>query len=85
MPRITSAVEGLWLDTAPSTDYPTPTGSVEVDLAVIGGGIAGLTSSGCLRRPPGRVGAFRAVASASSGHDTRLDSPRRSQQPNPDG
>ena len=28
-----------------------------------------LTSSGCLRRPPGRVGAFRAVASASSRHE----------------
>ncbi len=42
--QTTSAVEGLWLDTAPSTDYPTPE-NVDVDVAVIGGGIAGLTTA----------------------------------------
>jgi glycine/D-amino acid oxidase-like deaminating enzyme/nitrite reductase/ring-hydroxylating ferredoxin subunit len=35
-------LESYWLDSTPATAYPTLTSDVEVDVAVIGGGIAGV-------------------------------------------
>lgn len=42
--------ESIWVDTTPATDYP-PLGDeeVSVDVAVIGGGIAGLTTAALLK------------------------------------
>ncbi|MGT2462845.1 FAD-dependent oxidoreductase [Sinomonas atrocyanea] len=40
----------LWLGTAPTTGYPALAGDVEADVAVVGGGIAGLTAALELRR-----------------------------------
>lgn len=34
----------LWLDTTPETDFPTLERSLRVDVAIVGGGIAGLTT-----------------------------------------
>ena len=39
----------LWLATAPRTDYPRLDGTVNVDVAVLGGGIAGLTAALALK------------------------------------
>src|SRR3954462_6939354 len=55
----------LWVDTAPETDYPALTPGAHVDVAVLGGGIAGLTTALLLKRDgasvavveAGRVGA----------------------------
>ncbi|MDQ1593616.1 MAG: hypothetical protein QOH40_172, partial [Arthrobacter pascens] len=35
----------LWIATAGTTDYPVLSGDMEVDVAVIGAGIAGLTAA----------------------------------------
>src|SRR3954471_9995745 len=55
----------LWVDTAPQTDYPALRPGLHVDVAVLGGGIAGLTTALLLKRDgasvavveAGRVGA----------------------------
>src|SRR5215210_7998281 len=66
---MTDALEGLntspWVDTAPETDYPALKPGLHVDVAVLGGGIAGLTTALLLKRDgasvavveAGRVGA----------------------------
>ena len=40
----------FWLGTTPETSYPPLTGDVAVDVAVIGGGIAGITAATLLKR-----------------------------------
>jgi len=40
----------LWIATAGTTSYPVLDGDVEVDVAVVGGGIAGLTAALALKR-----------------------------------
>ncbi|MDT4925257.1 MAG: hypothetical protein QOG01_2970 [Pseudonocardiales bacterium] len=61
MAETTSGAQSLWLDTAPSTVYPQLTGDAEVDVAVIGGGIAGLTAALQLRREGARVAVLEAA------------------------
>jgi glycine/D-amino acid oxidase-like deaminating enzyme/nitrite reductase/ring-hydroxylating ferredoxin subunit len=57
----TSALESLWLDTAPTTSYPALTGELHVDVAVIGGGVAGLTTALLLQRAGARVAVVEAL------------------------
>src|SRR3982750_2925494 len=55
----------LWVDSAPKTSYPALTPGLHVDVGVLGGGIAGLTTALLLKRngasvavvEAGRVGA----------------------------
>src|SRR4051794_41508776 len=58
------ALEGkntsLWVDSAPVTDYPVLTPGVQVDVAVLGGGIAGLTTALLLKRDGARVAVVEA-------------------------
>jgi glycine/D-amino acid oxidase-like deaminating enzyme/nitrite reductase/ring-hydroxylating ferredoxin subunit len=61
VPPTISETQSLWLDTAPTTHYPQLTGSLEVDVAVIGGGVAGLTTALLLRREGLRVAVLEAV------------------------
>jgi glycine/D-amino acid oxidase-like deaminating enzyme/nitrite reductase/ring-hydroxylating ferredoxin subunit len=61
MIETTSGTHSLWLATAPSTDYPSLSGSVDADVAVIGGGIAGLTTALLLKRQGARVAVLEAA------------------------
>jgi glycine/D-amino acid oxidase-like deaminating enzyme/nitrite reductase/ring-hydroxylating ferredoxin subunit len=56
----TSAEESLWLASAPSTDYPRLAGEIDVDVAILGGGIAGVTTAVLLRRDGARVAVLEA-------------------------
>src|SRR5947209_707541 len=56
----TASSSSLWLATAAATDYrPVPDGC-DVDVAVIGGGIAGLTTALLLKREGARVAVLEA-------------------------
>jgi glycine/D-amino acid oxidase-like deaminating enzyme/nitrite reductase/ring-hydroxylating ferredoxin subunit len=57
----TSAAHSLWLDGAGATDYPPPATDVDVDVAVLGGGIAGLTAALLLKRSGARVAVIEAA------------------------
>lgn len=58
----TSAAESLWLATAPPAAYPPVAGKIDADVAVIGGGIAGLTTALMLKRRGARVAVLEAAA-----------------------
>lgn len=47
--------ESLWLDTAPPPEFPKLKGELEVDVAVVGGGITGLTTAYLLKKSGCRV------------------------------
>jgi glycine/D-amino acid oxidase-like deaminating enzyme len=62
----------FWIDTTPRTDYPTLSGDVSVDVAVLGGGITGLTAAVLLKRLGKTVALveMHKVAEGVSGHTT---------------
>lgn len=62
----------FWIDTTPRTDYPPLRGDVSVDVAVLGGGITGLTAAVLLKRAGKTVALveMRKVAAGVSGHTT---------------
>ena len=62
----------LWLATADATDFPELRGTVEVDVAVIGGGIAGLTAALALKRSGRTVAVLEAgrIGTGVTGHTT---------------
>jgi hypothetical protein len=66
------ATESLWLDEAPSTAYPPLAGDLEVDVAVIGGGIAGVTTALLCKREGLRVAVLEkgVVSGAATGMST---------------
>jgi glycine/D-amino acid oxidase-like deaminating enzyme/nitrite reductase/ring-hydroxylating ferredoxin subunit len=61
MLRTTSAAHSLWLSIVSSSDYPPLAENLEVDVAVIGGGIAGLTTALLLKRDGARVAVLEAA------------------------
>jgi glycine/D-amino acid oxidase-like deaminating enzyme/nitrite reductase/ring-hydroxylating ferredoxin subunit len=62
----------LWVGTTPETDYPPLRGEVAVDVAVIGGGITGLTTATLLKRAGATVAVIEAgrIASGTTGSTT---------------
>jgi len=61
-----------WTATTPATDYPPLRGSVAVDVAVVGGGITGLTAAALLKERGARVAPIEArrVATGTTGNTT---------------
>ena len=62
----------VWVGTTPPTDYPALSGDIETDVAVIGGGIVGLTTAVLLKRAGARAALIEAgrVAAGTSGYNT---------------
>src|SRR5919197_1465513 len=56
----TSAAESLWLATAPASAHPQLDRELHVDVAVIGGGIAGITTALLLKHSGARVAVLEA-------------------------
>jgi glycine/D-amino acid oxidase-like deaminating enzyme/nitrite reductase/ring-hydroxylating ferredoxin subunit len=65
VPATTSAAESLWLATAPPPGHGPLERDVHVDVAVIGGGIAGVTTALLLKRAGARVAIVEAHAVGS--------------------
>ncbi|HEV2773507.1 MAG TPA: FAD-dependent oxidoreductase [Thermoleophilaceae bacterium] len=67
-----SAAESLWLDNASFATYPAPRDDVQVDVAVLGGGITGLTTALLLKREGARVAVLEAtgVGTGATGCNT---------------
>lgn len=68
----TAQPESLWLATSPATSYPGLTHDVEVDVAVVGAGVAGLTAALELKRRGLKVAVLEAarVATGVTGNTT---------------
>jgi glycine/D-amino acid oxidase-like deaminating enzyme/nitrite reductase/ring-hydroxylating ferredoxin subunit len=60
-PTTTSQTQSVWLQTAPAAGYPPLQGDLEVDVAVLGGGITGLTTALLLKRDGARVAVVEAA------------------------
>jgi glycine/D-amino acid oxidase-like deaminating enzyme/nitrite reductase/ring-hydroxylating ferredoxin subunit len=62
----------FWIDTTPQTNYPAMPGDTSVDVAVIGGGITGLTAAVLLKRLGKTVAVIEArrIAEGVTGHTT---------------
>lgn len=60
----TSAAEALWLDTAAEPAFPRLEGEIDVDVAIVGGGIAGVTAALLLKRAGSRVAVLEAARTA---------------------
>ena len=64
--------DSLWLAMAPRTAYPALDGDLEVDVAVIGGGIAGVSAALALKREGARVAVLErgVICGGTSGSTT---------------
>jgi glycine/D-amino acid oxidase-like deaminating enzyme/nitrite reductase/ring-hydroxylating ferredoxin subunit len=72
IPNTTSGSESLWLEDEPPTPRPALRRDISVDVAVIGGGIAGITTALLLKRDGARVAVVEArrVAGGVTGCNT---------------
>ncbi|MBC6445633.1 FAD-dependent oxidoreductase [Actinokineospora xionganensis] len=68
----TTSEQSLWLRTAPATAYPSLTQDTHVDVAVVGGGITGLTTALLLKRAGLRVVVLEAdrIGQGATGNNT---------------
>jgi glycine/D-amino acid oxidase-like deaminating enzyme/nitrite reductase/ring-hydroxylating ferredoxin subunit len=66
------ATDSLWIDHAPKTGHPSLERDLEVDVAVVGGGIAGVTTALLCKRDGLRVAVLEkgAVSGAATGMST---------------
>src|SRR5215213_4518171 len=72
MGSLTERNVSLWIATTGETDFPPLVDDLIVDVAVIGGGLTGLTVAALLKRAGARVGVIEAgrVASGVTGYTT---------------
>lgn len=71
MPEPESFVS-YWIDSTPATSYPSLDGPVSVDVAIVGGGIVGLTAAYLLKQEGLRVAVIerRSIAMGVTGYTT---------------
>src|SRR3954471_17568221 len=64
--------ESFWLDSAPGRHFPPLNGDASVDVAVLGGGIAGLTAAYLLQRSGKKMAVVEAerLVGGVTGHTT---------------
>lgn len=64
--------QSLWIDTAASPEFPRLKGRVEVDVAIVGGGITGLTTAYLLKKEGCRVAVVdqQNIGGGETGHTT---------------
>ncbi|MGH8002348.1 MAG: FAD-dependent oxidoreductase, partial [Brasilonema sp.] len=62
----------FWIDSTPNTNFSSLTNQVTVDVAIVGGGIAGLTAATLLKRAGKTVAVIesRHIVTGVSGHTT---------------
>lgn len=72
MTNLSGKHASFWIDSTPATSYPSLDNRVTVDVAIIGGGIVGLTAATLLKRAGKTVAVIesRQVAAGISGHTT---------------
>lgn len=70
--RLDGERESIWIADAPTTDYAPLDGGLRVDTAVIGGGIAGITTAAELKRAGHDVAVLEAerIVTGVTGHTT---------------
>lgn len=64
--------KSIWIATTPATNFPEAIGEIEVDVVIIGGGIAGLNAGYFLKNQGLKVAVLEAgkIASGTSGNTT---------------
>ncbi|MDP9152315.1 MAG: FAD-binding oxidoreductase, partial [Myxococcota bacterium] len=69
---IPSSSEAYWIATCPARHYPPLDGDREVDVAIVGGGITGITAALLLQRAGKHVAVLEAkrIAAGVTGHTT---------------
>ncbi|NUN66550.1 FAD-dependent oxidoreductase [Pseudanabaena biceps] len=72
MTNLSGKHASFWIDSTPTTTYPSLENRVSVDVAIIGGGIVGLTAATLLKKAGKTVAVIesRQVAAGVSGHTT---------------
>lgn len=70
--QLTSAPQSLWLATTPKSDYPALAKDITVDVAVVGGGLAGISTAWFLKQEGYRVAVLEAdrICQGTTGHST---------------
>lgn len=71
-PAFAKTPESYWLSSTPKTDYPFLEGDIEVDVAIIGGGLAGISTAYFLKREGVKVAVVEAdrICQGTTGHST---------------
>lgn len=61
-----------WIDSTPTTNYPHVVDNTSVDVAIVGGGIVGLTAAMCLKKAGKTVAVIESnkIVTGTSGHTT---------------
>jgi len=72
MTNLSGKHASFWIDSTPATTYPSLENRVTVDVAIIGGGIVGLTAATLLKKAGKTVAIIesRQIAAGISGHTT---------------